>query len=1544
MENMKDTEKMEKIVKKEKMKGALHYFSIVIFFAALVSSCHFMVDPPANDGSGGGSANIRLDKNFISLDIGQIGLLSLKLDPADLQQDAIITWVYDPAVIRAQTDNYNAVITALQPGTTTITATMNHISTTCSVTVSTAAVSRGIDFPYIYSNTEYLRLAPGTAERVSASLFGGTSADTNGFSFTIDKPNIASLVSEGNYCWITGQNPGVAKITVHHSRSAYPYSFLVSCQQDGTKVPYLTTDTNIVSVNKSENDEASLYVSLIDHDSPAYENQLSYTVTGLAGLPMASPPVSLTAAGRQLFIKALSAGECQVSVSHPLALYPLTILVRVTETVDNVYIEPSSPVLYVSGDSSQILSVSLVGVPPKLAADIRDFSWTFEAGYEHIIDAVVYGSGVQGTGDTIWITGKKPGTVKASVSHPLAVAPREVYIIVKNIRAQAAQASFYITTSQNYIVTRAGDDPATIAVYINNALPGDENALHWAVLSEAADGSKNPVVSWDFGTGTHSSTSRSAAALPENRIVAGSAVISPLRPGKAAVTISHEKAVYDTVIIITVKAENEAIAEPALTISAPHPSVNLRNGASATVSVTLSGGAWEPGDENLLYWSVSSDSLSVSANGLSALVEAAGDSLSVEYLTVSHPKTPSPLSIPVIVYNTAPELAAFKYLTADEPYHTVFQNRTAVLSVTGHNLLPEDHIAWEVSSGHYLVSVSQTGKASLSVTGAYPGIAVITAKIEGTAREVMFYVTVTTPPEANDPPPAFLTTGQNVVTLRQEEEKTVYITPVGIPLDRYGGITWLNDNPSVLEIIPNGDKASFRALSPSGKAEVTVSSPYAANSLTIYAHIGDEYEYKNPDYAYISTTLDTLALQMGMPDSALRAVLARSNSTEPGTDGFSFSIANPSTASVIQAGNTVFVTPVSPGTTTLTVSNPAAAYPKEVLVIVEKEGGSAAPAPYITTSSNVITVIAGENTPATVSLANYTGPASGGWTWTAENPSIAAPLADNGTTAMIRGYSPGTTYISVSNTRSAHPLKLIVICLDAAAARQNPWIKASSSIINLRVNSSSIVTAEMIGGSPGDDSSFLWSVNDGGIVLLSGSGQSVSLKGLREGTTYVTVRNTKHSSSYSKTILVIVDKALTTDDAYITLSNTILRLKPGAAASETIRATLAGGSVTDPQDFVWWADDYKLVHLDSVTDSAQVRPLGASGVTYVHVKHPKAAYVADVLVIISNFDKFAFSVPSRTVSQGQIYFIPLEVPPADEKTSVTYTSYDDSVCTITGSGQVAMIAGIKAGQTTVKAELATSSGVIASAELAVIVRYQDPDANRITAHSGIITLKDGESMTVQAALRGSGIAAGDEYQLAWKTSDPSALSLLSSSQGEIRGNSAYLSAHNPGKTAVEAVLTVSHPKCESDLNIWVVIPGAVDVSLILDQTYLEVFREDGAVSVNATLINSADYESVYWTAPKSGGASIINLTKSRGKTCNIVPRSPGQTTLRAQLPSGVYADCLVVVKNSAELTFASQNVHVVPGFSETINYSVNPQNANVYWICQYNNSYLTRYF
>jgi hypothetical protein len=263
-----------------------------------------------------------------------------------------------------------------------------------------------------------------------------------------------------------------------------------------------------------------------------------------------------------------------------------------------------------------------------------------------------------------------------------------------------------------------------------------------------------------------------------------------------------------------------------------------------------------------------------------------------------------------------------------------------------------------------------------------------------------------------------------------------------------------------------------------------------------------------------------------------------------------------------------------------------------------------------------------------------------------------------------------------------------------------------------------------------------------------------------------------------------------------------------------------------------------------------------------------------------------------------------------------------------------MIAGISDGHTTIIASLKSDAGTIAAAEMAVIVTPAAENAVKITTKSTVLNMELGTSLTIEAALAGAGVSPTDDYDISWKTSNSAVVSLLATEQNSTTGRSAYVTA----KQAGEAIITVSHPKSETDLHIWVLIPPQNEVSITLDQTFLELFKDEGAAMITATVVNgsSADYNAISWTAPKVGGQVIVSVSKANGKTCNIMPRAVGRTTLRAQLPSGKYADCIVSVTSAAEITVDTQAIHVNPGYTETIHYTTNPVSAQVHWISQSN--------
>jgi uncharacterized protein YjdB len=294
------------------MKKMFFTFSVVLLLASLaVSGCTFLnsFDPQEFTID-----SIAFSKTAVSLNYGSMDMLQVKIEPTSAQPGASVAWEFDDTVISGQADNFSLVMTGIKAGETIVRAKAYGKTATCVVTVLLGSGEMTVANPYVYSSTEWVEVAPGNTVKVAGSLYGGTGSDISGFSFTIDKPSVASLQVEGNYCWITGMSEGITKVTIRHAGASYGYSFLVSCQADSRAVPYITTSSNIITVNRSFENSSSFRVDIRNPPSAASEGLFTYALLDGEGNPLSNPPVSISANGKQCTITPLQAGDCLVRV------------------------------------------------------------------------------------------------------------------------------------------------------------------------------------------------------------------------------------------------------------------------------------------------------------------------------------------------------------------------------------------------------------------------------------------------------------------------------------------------------------------------------------------------------------------------------------------------------------------------------------------------------------------------------------------------------------------------------------------------------------------------------------------------------------------------------------------------------------------------------------------------------------------------------------------------------------------------------------------------------------------------------------------------------------------------------------------------------------------------------------------------------------------------------------------------------------------------------------------------------------------------------
>ncbi len=1475
------------------------------------------------------------DKNSLELYIGSMDIINLTVDSSNGQQNESVEWEFDDSLVMAKTDNYSIVLTGIREGSATVRATCGGKSVSCALRILAADESFRIENPYVYVSSDFMSLEPGSTEKVFASVYGGSSSDKDGFTFTCDKPGIASLHTEGNYCWITGKSEGIAKITCRHSRSAWGCSFLVSVAVSEKTVSYITTSSNVVTINRQTDGRKHFSVDLRNAAYTTYADDFTYSVTDEDGNDCADPPILMETRGSKVTATALKGGNCYIKVSHPSAVYDLNVLVRVVENIENAHIEPSLTYVELAGNQSQTVELSVVGVSESVSVNSDQYEWTFSDDAEKYLDYKIYNGGESGKGDSVWLTGKKNGAVKITVRHPLCPENRTILVVVKNIESEASSSKVYITTSQDYVETKVGDEETTINVTLNNLATGDEENLEWKIESYASDGSSKPVIMFESLTGKRTASARNAIS-----VAFGKAIIKPLNEGMATITVSHPKAAYPTKILVQVFSSGYTIAAPLL-LSVDNPFVTIKNGDTVSLRVSLAGMSKVADDEKKIVWSCSDSSFMVNSDGEAAYITASGNGLHKATLTVSHEKVVYPISIVLVGYNDPTELSELNTIYSAKTSYTILKGDCCNLSVQGTkfttsidtdgNTYTESgenpEIEWFIEDGHDFISFECQENTAV-VEGISAGTARIKATLKGVGESVIFYVQIKEPGIIDNRKPCYLTTSQNSVTVKKGETADVSVTGVNIEGSVLNQIEWKNKNPELFSISVNGENATLSALN-DGDGVIEVSHPLSKNTLTLNVRVGSEFVYHNTDFAYISSQ-DVVRLRTDSEEFMLSCILSHTESSLTETQGFSFSSSDKKLFEVSYSSNAshCLVKPKKAGQGILKIRHEKAPYDKEVLVIIEKSASELTEIPYLSTEQNVVTVIQGEYITLSANLNNGTSYDSSKWNWKTQDGNISDLVVNSGSSAMISGVSPGTTKFSVMHEECLYPLEIIVICLDSSSVQKKPFIRTDANIVTLGLGKSHTITAEMIGDGNALGN-FIWTVSDSSVALVLGGGSSCYVRGLKAGQTYITVRSQGYPEAYSRTVFVRVEE--TTDEScYISLSKKVLKIKPSQSDGDTVTATLENGDILDAKDFVWWADDYNVVSLASVTDTAKITPTGISGTTYVHVKHPKVLNAIDILVMCSEYSEFAFSSDNKSLLEKSISFIPMQVPPTSGKSWIEYESSDSEICVATGSDRVCMIAGVSRGSATVTATLRTSDGAVGTSQMAVIVGKAEEAVNTVSCNTTIINMEIGDSKTLEALLSGSGISPVDSYDISWSSSDTKTVPVLQNGEGKSLGKNAYITA----KRAGTAVITVSHPKCLYDLSIWVLIPEKEEATVALDQSYIEMNKSDGAVSVTAKLSNAkaADESGITWTAPKVGGVNIITISKAKGKTCNIVPRNTGSTTLRAQLPNGNYADCVVTVLSDAEIVLEAKTIHVNPGFSETVSYMVSPDSASINWV------------
>ncbi len=264
------------------MTGKKFRKSAFVFVAlacvALLSACRMFSTSESSDNAVS-ITSLSLAKASLSMKVGSMDYISVSVKPANEQKNINLSWSYDKSIIQCDVDSaWGVTITALKEGQTSLRCSYGGYDSTCIITVSGFAENYEETVePYIYSSTSILQTAPGVTEKVYVSLYGGSAADIDGYTWTCDNASVCSIQPTGQYCMITARDSGYARIKVTHQKAAYPYYIGIYVFADATKVSYITTSTNILTMNLADG-EQMVSVSLVNGKDSSSDSQFAWEV------------------------------------------------------------------------------------------------------------------------------------------------------------------------------------------------------------------------------------------------------------------------------------------------------------------------------------------------------------------------------------------------------------------------------------------------------------------------------------------------------------------------------------------------------------------------------------------------------------------------------------------------------------------------------------------------------------------------------------------------------------------------------------------------------------------------------------------------------------------------------------------------------------------------------------------------------------------------------------------------------------------------------------------------------------------------------------------------------------------------------------------------------------------------------------------------------------------------------------------------------------------------------------------------------------------
>lgn len=833
--------------------------------------------------------------------------------------------------------------------------------------------------------------------------------------------------------------------------------------------------------------------------------------------------------------------------------------------------------------------------------------------------------------------------------------------------------------------------------------------------------------------------------------LSNSCVVQSNDSGFSRITISHPKAKYDSYVVFY-STENEK-TPCYITTSSNVIQLSL-DGGSMQYSVSLVGS--EKNDNSLFAFELTEGKENVDMLYNNNFVSLTPKSLGTSLIKVTHPDCEVPLYLQVVIIKTTfdPYIESSSSFCALKPYEDVIIN----CSVIGSNLSNDNNcFSYEISDND-LFFVNQINN-SFYIQALKDGKGKLVIKNTNCKYPHEIYIVVDSGSDITDS--YYITTGQNIIKMEVGEETGLNMLLVGGNHSDQNNFSWNVDDGSVIDVTTTFGKVNY-----SSRAAITDTfETLEANALITAKKTGIATicisNPKSKVMSYVKVKVYPKGFLEGKRysvsgDGLIKVITGKSvdyTLTQTGGENpltsISWETENESIAKALGSSLTCNVSGISGGVTDLHAKSDFFQndYISKVIVGTQAEIEEIKA---IYTDNRFLKVFSKSRSyfeiksSGNINNSNYHA---------SINDTDIASVSMSENTLIVNALKGGNAEIVITNSDCTDSLILFLEVLDEVSI-EKPFYFKYEKFLGVVIGEEKEYELSLVGAGDAYVNKIQWTNSDSSIVSMTGNGNKVRVKALKEGECEI-----KASSGYAKDDAVIVVYTAKTQEE---LENKVIlscdKLNYLSYIGNDIFVKInVNDSDKNREQITWECDDLSVLRIDSNYDSAYLRCLNEGNcVVTVRCKSAILRLFVSVKKDLSGVYEKDISVPQilelLTGSNKTITAVTTGLT-QDEINAIEWKADNTDILDVKGSADVCYLSVLKKGYSkiTVKQK---NLGIEKQIQIVAADTIEELQSLYvIQIEKGLYSIKENESINLKLGF-GSKIPSDEIIsKIQWKNSN-----------------------------------------------------------------------------------------------------------------------------------------------------------------------------------------------